>query len=136
MPLMGCPKRPTIGEVTKKVESLIIPGATVDFKNLMIEVAMEIDGCTMKPESCENLPDPWKEGKMLTLQKQIESILNDSRSGEVQKKMAIFEKNMLNNEGGEILTKSNTFTVFAYHAGYGLENIKKRIDKYITLLTP
>lgn len=135
LPLMGCPKEPTIGEFTKKIQKLEIPGADNDFKNIMLEVAMEIDGCTENPENCQNLPDPWKEGKMLTLQKQIESIKNDSRSADVQIKMAMLEQAMLDGKGGQILTTSNTFTTFAYYAGYGLKNIKKRMDKYIEVLS-
>jgi hypothetical protein len=132
---MGCPKKPTIGDLTKKVQKLEIPGADIDFKNLMIEVAMEIDGCTEKPENCQNLPDPWKEGKMLTLQKQIESIKNDSKSADVQLMMAMLEQAMLDGKGGDILNKGNTFTTFAYNAGFGLDNIKKRMNKYIEALS-
>lgn len=135
LPLMGCPKDPVIGEVTKQVQKLEIPGADVDFKNLMIEVAMEIDACTLNPENCENLIDPWKSGKLLTLQKQIEFLKNDENSAAVQLKMAEFERAMLDGKGGDLLTYSNTFTTFGYHAGYGLENIKKRMDKYIALLS-
>ncbi len=130
-PLAGCPKKPTIGNVTKKVQSLTITGADIDFKNLMIEAALEIDGCTLAPENCKNLPDPWKEGKMQTLPQQIETVRNDINSGKVQIIMARFENAMLNGKGGEVLTKSNLFTTFSYHSGYGLDTIKKRMDGYI-----
>ena len=96
---------------------------------------MEIDGCIENPEACQDLPDPWKEGKMLTLQKQIESIKNDPRSADVQLKMAMLEQTMLDGKGGEVLTKSNTFSTFAYYAGYGLKNIKKRMNMYIDTLS-
>ncbi len=135
LPLMGCPKKLVIGEMTKKVQQLEIPGADVDFKNMMIGVAMEIDGCTLQPEDCENLIDPWKSGMLLTLQKQIEFIKNDENSAEVQLKMAQWERAMLDGEGGDLLTYNNTFTTFSYHPGYGLENIKKRMEKYIALLS-
>ena len=132
---MGCPKKPVIGEVTKKVQKLEISGADVDFKNLMIGVAMEIDTCTLHPENCENLTDPWKSGMLLTLQRQIEFLKNDENSVVVQLKMAEFERAMLDGKGGDLLTYANTFSTFAYHPGYGLENIKKRMEKYIALLS-
>ncbi|MCW5519018.1 hypothetical protein J1N09_04160 [Aureitalea sp. L0-47] len=135
IPLFGCPKKPFEGEMTKKINSLEIPGASIDFKNLMIEIAMEVDACDAARENCSNLPDPWKEGKMLTLQKQIEYVKDHPESKEIQLKMAMFERAMLDGEGGKILTSGNTFTVFAYHAGYGFENIKKRMNKYIGLLS-
>ncbi len=135
IPLCGCPKGVFEGEMTERVKKVEIPGASVDFKNLMIEVAIEIDRCGEAPEKCTDLPDPWKEGKMLTLQKQIDYVRENPESSEVQLKMARLERAMLDAEGGSLLTPGNTFTVFGYNAGYGFENIVRRMERYLSILS-
>lgn len=133
-PLLGCPKNPVIGEYSERVVKVKIPGASEDIKSLMLEAAQAIDACLADPGSCDGLPDPWKNGKMQTLPEQIETVRNDPNSGVVQLAMARFERAMLDELGGSVLTKSNVFTTFAYHAGYGTKNIEKRMNKYLELL--
>ncbi len=134
LPLLGCPKDPINGEYTQKVRGVKIPEADANFYNLMMGVAMEIDRCAQEPVHCEGLEDSMKPGNTSTVQMQIKWVRHNEKSGKIQLAMAQLEDAMIAKKGGEILTYENVFSTFAYYPGYSVENIKKRLSKYIDLL--